>query len=91
MSSTKGLHLNGYISLRKEILSLKTFFILWVLPFFINPVLNPSPEPKKLALIVAIGKYPEGGRWKNLSSENDLKYIKAALQKNGFAEKDMIH
>jgi hypothetical protein len=68
---------------------MKTFFILWVLPFFINPVLNTLPEPKKLALIIAVGKYPEGGRWKNLSSENDLKYIKAALQKNGFAEKDI--
>lgn len=45
--------------------------------------------PKKVALIVAIGNYPEGGRWKNLSSANDVKYIKAALIKNGFNEKDI--
>lgn len=45
--------------------------------------------PKKVALIVAIGNYPEGGRWKNLSSGNDVKYIKGALIKNGFNEKDI--
>jgi metacaspase-1 len=38
----------------------------------------------KIGLIVAVGKYPEGGRWRDLSSENDVRYIKAALAKNGF-------
>jgi metacaspase-1 len=38
----------------------------------------------KIGLIVAVGKYPEGGRWRDLSSENDIRYIKAALAKNGF-------
>lgn len=73
---------------------MKSLIFLWMLPFFLNPITNTlsnnaPAEPKKIALIVAVGKYPEGGRWKNLSSENDLKYIKAALQKNGFAEADI--
>ena len=44
---------------------------------------------RKIALIVAIGDYPAGGRWKSLSSINDVKYVKAALIKNGFQEKDI--
>lgn len=45
---------------------------------------------KKMALIVAVGKYPEGQRyWKNLSSEKDLIYIKEALIKNGFEVKNI--
>ncbi len=45
---------------------------------------------KKIALIVAVGKYPEGQRyWKNLSSEKDLEYIKEALIKNGFEVKNI--
>jgi hypothetical protein len=39
---------------------------------------------KKLGLIVAVGDYPNGGRWKDLSSINDVRFIKAALLKNGF-------
>lgn len=44
---------------------------------------------KKVALIIAVGDYPQGGRWRSLSSMNDLKYIKAALKKNGFAENNI--
>jgi hypothetical protein len=40
---------------------------------------------KKIGLIVAVGQYPQGGRWRNLSSENDVRFVKAALVKNGFA------
>ena len=43
----------------------------------------------KLGLIVAVGKYPQGGRWKNLSSENDVRFINAALLKNGFDLKNV--
>lgn len=45
--------------------------------------------PKKIALVVAVAEYPQGGRWRNLSSMNDYKYVKDALLKNGFAEKDL--
>src|SRR5215216_3820770 len=44
-----------------------------------------SFSQNKLGLIVAVGDYPNNGRWKDLSSENDVHYIKAALLKNGFS------
>lgn len=44
---------------------------------------------RKMAFMVAIGKYPPGGRWGNLSSANDMYYIKQALLKNGFLEANM--
>lgn len=44
---------------------------------------------RKIGLIIAIGHYPEQGGWPNLSSLNDVKYIKAALLQNGFSEKDL--
>lgn len=42
----------------------------------------------KRALIIAIGNYsrPDGNGWPQISSLNDVKYIKAALQKQGFAD-----
>lgn len=40
---------------------------------------------KKIALIVAVGKYDPNQRdWKNLNAHRDLIYIREALQKNGF-------
>jgi hypothetical protein len=38
----------------------------------------------KLALLVAVGKYPDGSKLRPIASVNDVKFIKAALQKNGF-------
>jgi metacaspase-1 len=58
---------------------MRKFFILLAL-FFTTAVFAQN----KIGLIVAVGKYPEGGRWRDLSSENDIRYIKAALAKNGF-------
>jgi len=49
----------------------------------------PLFSQKKIALVVAVGEYPQGGRWRNLSSMNDLKYVKAALEKNGFSENNI--
>ncbi len=42
----------------------------------------------KLALIVAVGEYPAASRIKPIASVNDVKYIKAALAKNGFEQKN---
>jgi metacaspase-1 len=44
---------------------------------------------RKIGLIVAIGEYPAGGGWRSLSSINDIRYVKAGLIQNGFAEKDI--
>jgi hypothetical protein len=44
----------------------------------------------KIALIVAIGEYENNSGWGNISSQNDVPIIKAALIKQGFAEKDIM-
>lgn len=62
------------------------FFLLASLGF-IAAVFPPTQ--KKVALIIAIADYPEGGKWRNLSSMNDVKYVKEALKKNGFDNKDI--
>ncbi len=43
----------------------------------------------KLALIVAVGEYPAASKIKPIASVNDVKYIKAALNRNGFEEKNI--
>lgn len=43
----------------------------------------------KLALIVAVGDYPPSSKIKPIASVNDIKYIKVALLKNGFTEKNI--
>lgn len=43
----------------------------------------------KLALIVAVGEYPATSRIKPIASVNDVKYIKTALARNGFEEKNI--
>ncbi|MBK9532121.1 MAG: caspase family protein [Chitinophagaceae bacterium] len=48
-----------------------------------------SLSQKKLALIVAVGEYPAASKIKPIASVNDVKYIKAALGHNGFAEKNI--
>ncbi len=44
----------------------------------------------KVALIVAIGNYEPNGGWSSISSQNDIPLIKAALIKQGFADKDIL-
>ena len=48
-----------------------------------------ASSQKKLALIVAIGEYPANSGCPPIASLNDVKYIKSALKKNLFAEKDI--
>lgn len=48
-----------------------------------------SFSQNKLALIVAVGEYPIASKIKPIASVNDVKYIKAALSRNGFEEKNI--
>ena len=48
-----------------------------------------SFSQNKLALIVAIGEYAPGSSIRPIASANDVKYIKSALQKNGFTDKNI--
>jgi len=43
----------------------------------------------KLALIVAVGEYPIESKIKPIASVNDIKYLKTALGRNGFEEKNI--
>lgn len=45
--------------------------------------------PKKVALIVAIGDYPEELGWRKIGSSNDVNLIKSALIHQGFKESDI--
>jgi len=48
-----------------------------------------SLSQNKLALIVAVGEYPLSSKIKPIASVNDVKYIKAALSRNGFEQKNI--
>lgn len=65
----------------------KIFIFLLIGISFIAAVFPPAQ--KKVALIIAIGEYPEAGKWRNLSSMNDVKYVKEALVKTGFNTNDI--
>lgn len=47
------------------------------------------PEQRKIALIIAISDYSAAPGWRNLSSMNDVKYVKQSLMKVGFAANDI--
>ena len=59
---------------------------LLILLLFISGSTFPQ---NKLALIVAVGQYPPISKLRPIASVNDVKYIKAALRKNGFPEKNI--
>jgi hypothetical protein len=48
-----------------------------------------ASSQRRIALIVAIGEYPSNSGWGNLSSINDIKYVKAGLMKHGFSDGDI--
>jgi len=60
----------------------------FLLPLAVFITVNAHSQ-NKLALIVAVGEYPAASKIKPIASVNDVKYIKAALGRNGFAEKNI--
>ncbi len=54
-------------------------------------VLQPQflSAQNKMALIVAVGQYPQVAKVKPIAPVNDIKYIKSALRKNGFLDKNI--
>lgn len=51
--------------------------------------LQLNANPKKVALIIAIGDYPKELGWRKLNSANDIELMKAALLHQGFKEADI--
>lgn len=68
---------------------MKRVLIFYLLIASISAFSQTNISPKKLALIVAIGQYPENSGWPAIASINDIKYIKGALINKGFKEKDI--
>ncbi len=50
---------------------------------------SAGAKPSKMALIVAVGKYPAASGWEELSSQNDVRILKDALLKQGFVGADI--
>ena len=48
-----------------------------------------AQEPNKIALIVAISKYPSASNWNELNSANDVPLIKGALKDQGFKDENI--
>ena len=69
----------------KPVLLLMKYF-LFLLSVIIT---NNSLSQNKLALIVAVGEYPAASKIPPIASVNDIKYIKTALNRNGFEEKNI--
>lgn len=60
-----------------------------ILLFTVFSFTGAAQEPNKVALIVAISKYPSSLGWGELSSVNDVKLIKDALLRQGFKEQNI--
>ena len=58
--------------------------IIFLLPLVFALLSSGTQQPQKRALIIAIGKYDSTTGWKSISSMNDIKYIRAALESQGF-------
>ncbi|MBL7743086.1 MAG: caspase family protein [Chitinophagaceae bacterium] len=68
---------------------MKRAITLYIFFFLCYCSIQKAFSQKKLALIVAIGEYPQNSSWPAIASINDIRYIKAALKQNGFAEKNI--
>jgi hypothetical protein len=58
--------------------------ILVLLLLLSNIICSYSANPRKLALLIAIGNYPKETGWQQINSLNDLPLISAALIRQGF-------
>lgn len=50
----------------------------------------PASSPKKIALIIGIGKYQPNNGWKQIHGDNDIDIVRHALVNTGFLEKDIL-
>ena len=54
-----------------------------------SPLRGVTTSDDKQALIIAVGDYPEESGWSDISSQNDVPLILAALDRQGFAENNI--
>jgi metacaspase-1 len=67
---------------------LKAFFLYLLLLFSVVHSLNITAQ-EKYALLIAIGDYPEEGKWTKISSVNDTSLILDALRRQKFDEENI--
>lgn len=63
-----------------------------VLLFLFSLILSTelfSVSAEKIALIIAVGDYPQESGWRKINSSNDVSIIRQTLINQGFAEKDI--
>ncbi len=48
-----------------------------------------AQSPRKIALIIAVGDYPEQSGWQKINSSNDAALVREVLLRQGFKEKDI--
>ena len=77
------MFLKPFLSIRHAFTRILVFLSVGLSPLYIQ-------AQKKLSLIVAVGDYSSSIGITSIASVNDIKFIKAALSKNGFSEKDMV-
>ncbi len=68
---------------------MRYLFSLIFLSVFLLSATQEDPKPRKLALVVAIGQYASNTGWNPISSINDIRYIRTALNNQGFADADI--
>ncbi|MFT4533435.1 MAG: hypothetical protein ACJA1A_001113 [Saprospiraceae bacterium] len=54
--------------------------------FILLLLISHKVPAEKYALIIAVGDYPDEGKWPDISSTNDVIHIEATLAKLGFSE-----
>jgi hypothetical protein len=57
------------------------FLLLWLGLF---PMFLSAQTPRKIALIVAVGDYPESSGWQKINAQNDVALVTNALLRQGF-------
>jgi len=67
----------------------RLFFTLTAILIASSIFAQEKKEPNKIALIIAIGDYPEDGGWDKLSSANDVPLIAGALKQQGFKNENI--
>ncbi|MBC7830096.1 MAG: caspase family protein [Chitinophagaceae bacterium] len=68
---------------------MRAFLIFFLSAIILSSFIEKDKPPKKIALVIAIGNYDSTTGWKNISSINDIRYVKSALINQGFEEIDI--
>ncbi|MBT3421812.1 MAG: DUF4384 domain-containing protein [Bacteroidetes bacterium] len=66
------------------------FFQFTILLLISFQLIAVQTSPKKIALVVAVAKYPKSGGWSQISSDKDIPLITNALESQGFDDIQLL-